>query len=159
MKYTKTEALVACLVVSSLLIIGYFSYQKARIERRIVIIGQPIPPDPPPPPGSGRTLVGPELEAVLASMRASNIPSESMFIGGVFHPKTPPQDEPFQTFLRARVMSKEKPSRSISVELDSKSRRIYIVIPGTGPSDTVHSLSFEAANNLLDDLSQILESE
>jgi hypothetical protein len=36
MKYTKTEAVVAFLVISSLSIIGYFHYQKIKYERRSI---------------------------------------------------------------------------------------------------------------------------
>jgi hypothetical protein len=71
MKYTKTEALVACLVVSSLSILGYFNYQKTNCERRIIMMGQPIPPDRPPPPGSP-IFVFPEGEALESSVGAQN---------------------------------------------------------------------------------------
>jgi hypothetical protein len=62
---------VACLVVSSLSILGYFNYQKTKCERRIITMGQPIPPDPPSPPGFPIFAI-PEEEALESSVGAQN---------------------------------------------------------------------------------------
>jgi hypothetical protein len=73
MKYTKTEALVACLVISGLSILGYLNDQKTKDERRIMTMGQPIPPDPPVRPGPP-ILIVPELEAIESSFAAEHTP-------------------------------------------------------------------------------------
>jgi hypothetical protein len=161
MKYTKTEAVVAFLVISGLSIIGYFHYQKTKYERRSIAMNKATPPDPPLPlpPGSFRVMTAAETEAFEASMKSRQV--DGMFVSGRNYPpigpsKDKPQAESFKTFLRARMLGREKFPRSITVEFDQKAHRINVVVPGSGPSDTVHSLTFEEAKNLVEDLSQML---
>jgi hypothetical protein len=166
MKYTKTEAVVALLVISGLLIIGYFHYQKTKYERRSIAMNKATPPGPPLPlpPGSSRVITAAEIEAFEASKKSGQAPVGDLMISGRIYPpigpsKDKPQAESFKTFLRARMLGREKFPRSITVEFDQKAHRINVVVPNSAsnPSDTVHSLTFEEAKNLAEDLSQMLE--
>jgi hypothetical protein len=165
MKYTKTEAVVAFLVISGLSIIGYFHHQKTKYERRSIAMNKATPPDPPPlPPGSFRVMTAAETEAFEASMKSRQV--DGLFVSGRFYPpigpsKDKPQAESFKTFLRARMLGREKFPRSITVEFDPKAHRINVVVPNSAsnPSDTVHSLTFEEAKNLAEDLSRMLDPQ